>query len=145
MSIHIYRLLERELNFNRTCESGVVLRKVQDSGVTLFHHLVEFYSEDAALCPPTKQLLTTCIEKLGQVLQLHRSISMTCFQKFLMPCVKGVYQWRGKSGTPITQKHYSTTTSRWPARAPLYTCRRRSNDFLGNVSNSRRSFRRPQR
>ncbi|XP_043289159.1 ectopic P granules protein 5 homolog isoform X2 [Venturia canescens] len=63
---HLVALLEYELNVNRTCESSVVLRKVQESGVKLFHHLVEFYTEEAALCPPTKQLITTCIEKLGQ-------------------------------------------------------------------------------
>lgn len=55
------------MNLNRTTENISVLRKVQDSGVKLFYYLVELYSEEAALCPPTKQLITTCIEKLGQV------------------------------------------------------------------------------
>lgn len=64
---HLINLLEHELNVYRTCENTVILRKVQDSGVTLFYHLVEFYNEEAALCPPTKQLMTTCIEKLGQL------------------------------------------------------------------------------
>ena len=64
----IFRLLEHEINLNRTTENTSILRKVQDSGVKLFYHLVQFYTEEAAHCPPTKQLLTTCIEKLGQVL-----------------------------------------------------------------------------
>lgn len=60
-------MLEHELNIIRTNENTAVLRKIQDSGVKLFYHLVEFYTEEAALCPPTKQLITTCLEKLGQV------------------------------------------------------------------------------
>ncbi|XP_043464914.1 ectopic P granules protein 5 homolog isoform X3 [Leptopilina heterotoma] len=64
---HLMALLEHELNLNRTTENTSVLRKVQDSGVKLFYYLVELYSEEASLCPPTKQLITTCIEKLGQL------------------------------------------------------------------------------
>lgn len=60
-------MLEHELTVSRTNENTAVLRKVQESGVKLFYHLVEFYTEEAALCPPTKQLITTCLEKLGQV------------------------------------------------------------------------------
>ncbi|XP_066590073.1 ectopic P granules protein 5 homolog isoform X2 [Prorops nasuta] len=64
---YIIALLEHELNICRTSENNITLHKVQESGVKLFYHLVEFYSEDAALCPPTKQLITTCLEKLGQL------------------------------------------------------------------------------
>ncbi|XP_051171464.1 ectopic P granules protein 5 homolog isoform X2 [Leptopilina boulardi] len=64
---HLIALLEHELNLNRTTENTSILRKVQDSGVKLFYYLVELYSEEASLCPPTKQLITTCIEKLGQL------------------------------------------------------------------------------
>lgn len=55
------------MNVSKTSENNLLLRKVKESGVKLFHHLVEFYTEEAALCPSTKQLLTTCIERLGQV------------------------------------------------------------------------------
>jgi len=60
-------MLEHELTISRTIENTAVLRRVQESGIKLFYHLVEFYTEEAALCPPTKQLITTCLEKLGQV------------------------------------------------------------------------------
>lgn len=60
-------MLEHELTISRTNENTAILRKVQESGVKLFYHLVEFYTEEAALCPSTKQLITTCLEKLGQV------------------------------------------------------------------------------
>ncbi|XP_014203959.1 ectopic P granules protein 5 homolog isoform X2 [Copidosoma floridanum] len=60
-------LLEHELNVNRTTENTAVLRKVQETGVVLFYYLVNVFSEEAALCPPTKQLITTCVEKLGQL------------------------------------------------------------------------------
>ncbi|KYQ47638.1 hypothetical protein ALC60_13394 [Trachymyrmex zeteki] len=64
---HLIAMLEQELTVSRTNENTAVLRKVQESGVRLFYHLVEFYTEEAALCPPTKQLITTCLEKLGQL------------------------------------------------------------------------------
>ncbi|XP_011351380.2 ectopic P granules protein 5 homolog isoform X3 [Ooceraea biroi] len=64
---HLIAMLEHELNVIRTNENTAVLRKIQESGVKLFYHLVEFYTEEAALCPPTKQLITTCLEKLGQL------------------------------------------------------------------------------
>ncbi|XP_012532933.1 ectopic P granules protein 5 homolog isoform X2 [Monomorium pharaonis] len=64
---HIIAMLEHELTVSRTNENTAVLCKVQESGVKLFYYLVEFYTEEAALCPPTKQLVTTCLEKLGQL------------------------------------------------------------------------------
>ncbi|KAM0728306.1 Ectopic P granules protein 5-like protein [Formica fusca] len=64
---HLIAMLEHELTISRTNENTVILRKVQESGVKLFYHLVEFYTEEAALCPSTKQLITTCLEKLGQL------------------------------------------------------------------------------
>ncbi|KAH0560783.1 ectopic P granules protein 5 homolog isoform X1 [Cotesia glomerata] len=64
---HLIALLEHELNLHRTCENTVVLTDLQATGVRLFYHLVEVYSEEAALYLPTKQLITTCVEKLGQL------------------------------------------------------------------------------
>ncbi|KMQ96888.1 ectopic p granules protein 5-like protein, partial [Lasius niger] len=64
---HLIAMLEHELTISRTNENTAILRKVQESGVKLFYHLVEFYTEEAALCPSTKQLITTCLEKLGQL------------------------------------------------------------------------------
>jgi len=60
-------MLEHKLTISHTIENTAVLRRIQESGIKLFYHLVEFYTEEAALCPPTKQLITTCLEKLGQV------------------------------------------------------------------------------
>lgn len=61
------RMLEHELTVSHTNENGAILQKVQESGVELFYYLVDSYTEEAALCPPTKQLITTCLEKLGRV------------------------------------------------------------------------------
>ena len=61
------RMIEHEVTISRTSENTTILHKVQESGVKLFYHLIECYSEEAALCLPTKQLITTCLEKLGQV------------------------------------------------------------------------------
>jgi hypothetical protein len=41
--------------------------KLHDVGVTLFYHIITLYNDDSAFYPPSKQLLTTCIETLGQV------------------------------------------------------------------------------
>lgn len=67
-------MLEHELTISRTNENNTVLYKMQESGVELFYYLVDFYTEEAALCPPTKQLITTCLEKLGQVYSIFKII-----------------------------------------------------------------------
>lgn len=72
-----FRMLEHEVTVSRTNENTAVLRKVQESGVKLFYYLVEFYTEEATLCPPTKQLFTTCLEKLGQVYYLSTYLFIT--------------------------------------------------------------------
>jgi len=41
--------------------------KLHDVGITLFYHIITLYNDETAFYPPSKQLLTTCIETLGQV------------------------------------------------------------------------------
>lgn len=60
-------MLEHEVTFIRTSENTTALYQIQESGVKLFYYLIECYTEEAALCPPTKQAIATCLEKLGQV------------------------------------------------------------------------------
>ncbi|XP_076670129.1 ectopic P-granules autophagy protein 5 isoform X3 [Andrena cerasifolii] len=64
---HLIAMIEHEVTISRTSENTTILHKVQESGVKLFYYLIECYSEEAALCLPTKQLITTCLEKLGQL------------------------------------------------------------------------------
>lgn len=66
-------MLEHEISISRTNENTTVLHKLQESGIKLFYYLIDCYTEEASLCPPTKQLITTCLEKLGQVgiIELH--------------------------------------------------------------------------
>ncbi|XP_049842891.1 ectopic P granules protein 5 homolog isoform X1 [Schistocerca gregaria] len=64
---HAISLLEREYSQYRARGSVEVTARVQDVGVALFHHIVGLYGEDVALYPPSKQLLTGCLETLGQV------------------------------------------------------------------------------
>ncbi|OAD55806.1 Ectopic P granules protein 5 like protein, partial [Eufriesea mexicana] len=64
---HLIAMLEHEITINQTNENTVVLYKIQESGVKLFYYLIDCYTEEAALCPPTKQLITTCLQKLGQL------------------------------------------------------------------------------
>ncbi|XP_076238292.1 ectopic P-granules autophagy protein 5 [Calliopsis andreniformis] len=64
---HLIAMLEHEITVSRTSENTAMLHKVQESGVKLFYYFIECYSEEASLCPPTKQLITTCLEKLGQL------------------------------------------------------------------------------
>ncbi|XP_026298515.1 ectopic P granules protein 5 homolog isoform X2 [Apis mellifera] len=63
---HLIAMLEHEILINRTNENTTTLYKIQESGVKLFYHLINSYTEEVSLCPPTKQLITTCLEKLGQ-------------------------------------------------------------------------------
>ncbi|KAK1120451.1 hypothetical protein K0M31_012430 [Melipona bicolor] len=63
---HLIAMLEHEIAINRTNENATALYKIQESGVKLFYYLVDCYTEEASFFPPTKQLLTTCLEKLGQ-------------------------------------------------------------------------------
>ncbi|XP_063226634.1 ectopic P granules protein 5 homolog [Bacillus rossius redtenbacheri] len=64
---HLITLLEAELESSRSSDSRNVVRKLHEVGVTLFYHIVSLYTEEPAFYPATKQLLTTCIERLGQV------------------------------------------------------------------------------
>ncbi|CAK9832986.1 Ectopic P granules protein 5 homolog [Anthophora retusa] len=63
---HLIAMLEHEVTVNRNSENKKVFHRVQENGVKLFYYLIENYMEEASLCPPTKQLITTCLEKLGQ-------------------------------------------------------------------------------
>lgn len=47
--------------------------KLHDVGVSLFYLIIMLYNDESAFYPPSKQLLTTCIETLGQV-------SIMCFR-----------------------------------------------------------------
>lgn len=42
-------------------------QKFHDVGAALFFHMLNFYNEETAYYPPTKQFLTTALEMLGQV------------------------------------------------------------------------------
>ncbi|XP_076173051.1 ectopic P-granules autophagy protein 5 isoform X2 [Ptiloglossa arizonensis] len=64
---HVIAMLEHEVTFIRTSENTTALYQIQESGVKLFYYLIECYTEEAALCPPTKQAIATCLEKLGQL------------------------------------------------------------------------------
>ncbi|KOC63484.1 Ectopic P granules protein 5 like protein, partial [Habropoda laboriosa] len=63
---HLIAMLEHEITVNQNSENTTVLYKIQENGVKLFYYLVDNYTEEASLCPPTKQFITTCLEKLGQ-------------------------------------------------------------------------------
>ncbi|XP_034176460.2 ectopic P-granules autophagy protein 5 isoform X1 [Osmia lignaria lignaria] len=63
---HLVTMLEHEISISRTNENTTVLHKLQESGIKLFYYLIDCYTEEASFCPPTKQLITTCLEKLGQ-------------------------------------------------------------------------------
>ncbi|XP_053972222.1 ectopic P granules protein 5 homolog [Hylaeus volcanicus] len=64
---HVIAMFEHEVTLSRTSEHTTALNQIQESGVKLFYHLIECYTEEASLCPPTKQAITTCLEKLGQL------------------------------------------------------------------------------
>jgi hypothetical protein len=55
--------------------------KLHDVGVTLFYHIITLYNDESAFYPPSKQLLTTCIETLGQVSTVKSCVSVLIFMK----------------------------------------------------------------
>jgi hypothetical protein len=63
--------LEREFERHKSIRNTDTAMKLHDVGVTLFYHMITLYNDESAFCPPTKQLLTTCIETLGQVGTLY--------------------------------------------------------------------------
>ncbi|XP_076652381.1 ectopic P-granules autophagy protein 5 isoform X1 [Halictus rubicundus] len=64
---HLIAMFEHEIILSRASENTAMLYRIQESGVKLFYYLIECYTEEAAFCPPTKQLITTCLERLGQL------------------------------------------------------------------------------
>jgi hypothetical protein len=61
------RLLENEFERHKSIRNMDTAMKLHDVGVTLFYHIITLYNDESAFYPPSKQLLTTCIETLGQV------------------------------------------------------------------------------
>ncbi|PNF33683.1 hypothetical protein B7P43_G12333, partial [Cryptotermes secundus] len=64
---HVIRLLESEFERHKSTQNADTATKLHDVGVTLFYHIITLYNDESAFYPPSKQLLTTCIETLGQV------------------------------------------------------------------------------
>ncbi|KAF4516976.1 hypothetical protein B566_EDAN005578 [Ephemera danica] len=56
---------ETNVAFER--DDNFTIERLRETGVALFYLLVAKYTEETAFYPPTKQLLTSCIEVLGQV------------------------------------------------------------------------------
>lgn len=47
-----------------------LLNQLRGSGVALFYHISSVFTNEATSYPPLKQLFTTCIEMLGQVIKI---------------------------------------------------------------------------
>ncbi|XP_073995330.1 ectopic P-granules autophagy protein 5 isoform X2 [Rhodnius prolixus] len=68
-SVHIeqtVRALEEKCSDLRRIGDVQLLNNIQDVGVALFYHMTYLFTEEAASYPPLKQLITTCVETLGQ-------------------------------------------------------------------------------
>ncbi|XP_043590253.1 ectopic P granules protein 5 homolog isoform X3 [Bombus pyrosoma] len=64
---HLIGMLEHEIAVNRKNENTTAVYKIQESGVKLFYCFIDHYTEEASICPITKQLMTTYLERLGQI------------------------------------------------------------------------------
>lgn len=62
-----FRLLETAYERHKSVRNMDTALKLHDVGVTLFYYIITQYNDETAFYPPSKQLLTTCIETLGQV------------------------------------------------------------------------------
>lgn len=76
-----FRLLESEFERHKLAKNMDTAMKLHDVGVTLFYHIITLYNDESAFYPPSKQLLTTCIETLGQVSTVKSRFSVTTFMK----------------------------------------------------------------
>lgn len=79
MEKKISRALEEKCSDLRRIGDVQLLNNIQDVGVALFYHMTYLFTEEAASYPPLKQLITTCVETLGQVRKLvnfkHRNVN----------------------------------------------------------------------
>lgn len=62
-----FRALEEKCNELRSIGDVQLLNALQEVGVSLFYHMTNFYTEKTVAYPPMKQLITSCVETLGQV------------------------------------------------------------------------------
>ncbi|XP_014271688.1 ectopic P granules protein 5 homolog isoform X2 [Halyomorpha halys] len=60
------RFLEDQYSELRRIGDIQLMKKMEEVGVSLFYHLTSIFTEEASLYPPLKQLVTTCVETLGQ-------------------------------------------------------------------------------
>ncbi|XP_054283200.1 ectopic P granules protein 5 homolog [Macrosteles quadrilineatus] len=69
-SVHIEnaaQTLEKEFTELKKIGDVQLLNPLKDVGVVLFYHLCDMFTDDAMSYPPLKQLVTSCIEKLGNM------------------------------------------------------------------------------
>lgn len=63
----IDRFLEEKYSVLRRVGDVQLMSSLEEVGVSLFYHLTSIFTDEAAHYPPLKQLITTCVESLGQV------------------------------------------------------------------------------
>lgn len=76
-----FRLLQSEFERHKSTRNTDTAMKLHDVGVTLFYHIITLYNDESAFYPPSKQLLTTYIESLGQVSTVKSCFSVPTFMK----------------------------------------------------------------
>ncbi|BES95244.1 Ectopic P granules protein 5 homolog [Nesidiocoris tenuis] len=62
----VVKVLEEKSDELRRIGDVQLLSSLQDVGVTLFYRLTNYYNEKTIAYPPMKQLITSCVETLGQ-------------------------------------------------------------------------------
>lgn len=63
-----FRALSEECRELKRIGDIKLLNQLRDAGVALFYHISSVFTDEATSYPPLKQLFTTCIEMLGQVI-----------------------------------------------------------------------------
>ncbi|KAK7871957.1 hypothetical protein R5R35_004755 [Gryllus longicercus] len=120
---HTIMLLENEYMQNRANNNTEMVLRLQDVGVTLFYHMIGLYNEDAAFYPPTKQLLTSCLERLGQTFvsgdesQCMRLLT-TIIQQPQMGGILGPHFTPAAASTPTFLQMYQTVVGIVDQQAP---------------------------
>jgi len=125
-----------------------VAERLRAVGMELFYHLVNHYNEDLALYPPSKQLLTACLETLGQVccrapaggcVGNTHSVACPWFGTESGLLLTGVHQ-RGRVRMPtVARVHDSTSTFDWITGPPFHAYNSLFTDVLADVPRRRGS------
>ena len=68
MFINYCRIFEKEWHELQAIGDIQLLKLLQEAGTALFYYMASIFTAETSIYPPLKQLITSCMETIGQVL-----------------------------------------------------------------------------